>query len=95
MEKGKKIINQSKVNQIKKAKYTANENKSMVVDKDQIKLNIEKEFELVDAQRRSKIFRFTTRTIRNNLKSGNIQGSKNVPFQLLINEIEHLKKKKN
>ena len=37
MEKGKRLLT-SKVNQIKKSNYTANENKSMVVDKNQINL---------------------------------------------------------
>ena len=84
-KKEKRLLT-SKVNQIKKSNYTANENKSMVVDKNQINLNIEKkEFELVDA-RSNQRFLGLQPEIRNNLKSGNIQGSKNVPYAELINE---------
>ena len=75
-----------------KTKYKASENKSLVIDKKQIIKNIaNQKFQLIDA-RSEKRFLGLQPEPRKELKSGHIEGSKNVPFQLLINEDRTFKK---
>ncbi len=76
----------NKIKNFKKSIYHAKEISSLVLDKNQINLNIKKKsFELVDA--RSKV-RFLGKQpeSRKGLRSGNIEGSKNLPFSDLINK---------
>jgi len=78
--------------EIKKTKYKASENKSLVINKKQIIENIvSQKFQLIDA-RSEKRFLGLQPEPRKELKSGHIEGSKNVPFQLLINEDRTFKK---
>ena len=78
----------------KKSSYLANENKSLVLNKEQINANIEnKSFELVDARSRERFLGLQPES-RKGLKSGNIEGSKNMPFTELINSADHTFKKK-
>ena len=78
----------------KKSSYLANENKSLVLNKEQINANIEnKSFELVDARSRERFLGLQPES-RKGLKSGNIEDSKNMPFTELINSADHTFKKK-
>ena len=73
--------------------YIAKENLRMVLDKNQIDTNINnKTFELIDA-RSKKRFQGLQLEFRKNLTSGNIPGSKNLPFKLLINKKNNTFKK--
>ena len=75
-----------------KTNYIAVEDNSLVVNKDQINLNIKnKKFQLIDA-RGEKRFLGLESEPREGMRSGNIEGSKNLPFRLLINEDRTLKK---
>ena len=57
----------------------------MVIDKDQVSKNIyNKNFELIDARNKER-FQGLHPEPRKELKSGNIKGSKNLPFTELIN----------
>ncbi len=77
------------------SEYIAHEDSSLVLDKSQINSNInDKIFELVDA-RSKKRFLGNAPEPRKQLKSGNIQGSKNLPFTELINKFDKTFKKKN
>ena len=79
----------------KKSLYLANENKSLVLNKEQINANIEnKSFELVDARGRERFLGIQPET-RKELKSGNIKNSKNMPFTELVNINDHTFKKKD
>ena len=82
------------IKKIGRTNYTAKENLQLVLNKDQINRNIiDKEFQLIDA-RDEKRFLGLQPELRKELKSGNINGSKNLPFQELINkETRTLKKK--
>ena len=74
--------------------YIARENLKMVLDKDQINLNIKnKTFELIDARNKER-FQGLQAEPRKDLKSGNIEGSKNLPFVDLINIENNTFKKK-
>ena len=76
-----------------KSSYLAYENTSLVLDKDQIIDNIKnKSFELIDARGRERFLGLQPET-RKELKSGNIAGSKNMPFTELINSDRTFKKK--
>jgi len=78
----------------KKSSYLAGENKSLVLNKDQITANIKnKSFELVDARSRERFLGLQPES-RKGLKSGNIEGSKNMPYTELINSTDHTFKKK-
>ena len=78
----------------KKSSYLAGENKSLVLNKDQITANIKnKSFELVDARSRERFLGLQPES-RKGLKSGNIEDSKNIPFTELINSADHTFKKK-
>ena len=82
------------IKKIGKSSYIAKENFQLVLNKNQINKNIiDKEFQLIDA-RGEKRFLGLQPEPRKELKSGNINGSKNLPFQGLINkETRTLKKK--
>ena len=83
----KKIIN------IKKSKYVAKENTSLVINKDDVNKNIDsKKFQLIDA-RGEKRFLGLQPEPRKELRSGNIKGSINLPFQKLLEQDRTFKKK--
>lgn len=84
-------ISKTKI-KILKSKYNAIENPSLVINKNQINENIKRnKFQLIDA-RGEKRFLGLQPEPREDLKSGHIQGSKNLPFQLLINNDRTFKK---
>ena len=75
--------------------YQATENPSLVLNKIQIDSNIKnKVFELVDARSKER-FQGEQPEFRKELKSGNIEGSKNLPFIELINKSDKTFKEKN
>ncbi len=75
--------------------YQATENSSLVLNKNQIDSNIKnKIFELVDARSKER-FQGEQPEFRKELKSGNIEGSKNLPFIELINKSDKTFKEKN
>ena len=77
-----------------KSSYSAHENISLVLNKDQIITNIKnKSFELIDARGRERFLGLQPEA-RKELRSGNIKGSKNMPFTELINGNDHTFKKK-
>ena len=68
-----------------KSKYKASEDTALVIDKHQVNENIKKKkFLLVDA-RGEKRFLGLQPEPREGMRSGHIKGSKNLPFNLLIN----------
>ena len=82
------------IKKFKKSSYLAQEDKSLVLNKDQIIANIKnKTFKLIDARGRERFLGLQPEA-RKELKSGNIEGSKNVPFLELINSKDHTFKKK-
>ena len=82
------------IKNFKKSSYSAQENKSLVINKNQIIDNIRnKSFELIDARGRERFLGLQPEA-RKELKSGNIEGSKNIPFLELINSKDHTFKKK-
>ncbi len=81
-----------KIQKIFKSEYKATEDTSLVINKDQVNENIEKKnFLLIDA-RGEKRFLGLQSEPREGMKSGHIKGSKNLPFQLLINKDRSFKK---
>ena len=77
----------------KKSRYIANENTSLVINKDEVNKNINsKKFQLIDA-RGEKRFLGLQPEPRKELKSGNIKGSINLPFQKLLEQDRTFKKK--
>jgi len=77
----------------KKSRYIANENTSLVINKDEVNKNIKsKKFQLIDA-RGEKRFLGLQPEPRKELKSGNIKGSINLPFQKLLEQDRTFKKK--
>ena len=83
----KKIIN------IKKSKYVAKENTSLVINKDDVNKNIDsKKFQLIDARGEQRFLGLQPEP-RKELRSGNIKGSINLPFQKLLEEDRTFKKK--
>ena len=83
----KRSISQE-IKKINKSNYIANENLQLVLSKDQINKNIiSKKFQLIDA-RGEKRFLGLQPEPRKELRSGNIKGSKNLPFQELINNMK-------
>jgi len=87
----KKPVSIEKI-KILETKYNATEDKSLVIDKKQVVENIiSQKFQLIDA-RSEKRFLGLQPEFRKELKSGNIEGSKNLPFQLLINKDRTFKK---
>jgi len=78
---------------ISKTNYETKENSSMVINKSQVKKNIlDKRFQLIDARSKER-FSGVVPEPRQGLRSGHIEGSKNLPFQLLLNEDRTFKKK--
>ena len=78
---------------ISRTKYKAKEDSSMVLNKEQIKKNIlNKKFQLIDARSKQRFLGLQPEP-RKGLKSGHIQGSKNLHYQLLINNDRTFKKK--
>jgi len=76
-----------------KSKYIAEENASLVINKDEVNKNIENQkFQLIDA-RGEKRFLGLQAEPRKELKSGNIKGSINLPFQKLLEKDRTFKKK--
>ena len=67
----------------------------MVLDKDQINFNIQdKSFELIDARSKERFLGLHPEP-REGLRSGNITGSKNIPFTEFININDRTFKKKD
>ncbi len=78
---------------ISKTNYETKENSSMVINKSQVKKNIlDKRFQLIDARSKER-FSGVVPEPRQGLRSGHIEGSKNLPFQLLLNKDRTFKKK--
>ena len=83
------------ITKISKTNYKTNENLSMVINKTQVKNNIlDKKFQLIDARNKERYLGLVPEP-RKGLKSGHIEGSKNIPFQLLLNEDRTFKKKED
>jgi thiosulfate/3-mercaptopyruvate sulfurtransferase len=91
IKENRKITTDIKINPL--SSYIAEENLNMVVTKEKVDQNIiSKKFELIDARSEA---RFLGKQLepRKELKSGNIKGSKNLPFQNIINEDNTFKNK--
>jgi thiosulfate/3-mercaptopyruvate sulfurtransferase len=83
----KKIISNDR------SKYIAIENTSLVINKDDVNKNIiNKRFQLLDARGEQRFLGLQSEP-RKELKSGNIKGSINLPFQKLLREDRTFKKK--
>ena len=81
------------IKKFEKSSYSAHENTSLVLNKDQIVTNIKnKSFELIDARGRERFLGLQPEA-RKELRSGNIEDSKNMPFTELINNDRTFKKK--
>ena len=77
---------------ILRSEYKATENYSMVINKDQVDKNVKnKKFQLIDARPEKRFFGLEPEP-RKGMKAGHIEGSKNLPFQLLINKDRTFKK---
>ena len=82
-----------KVISIEKSKYVAKENTSLVINKDEVNKNIDsKKFQLIDARGEQRFLGLQPEP-RKELRSGNIKGSINLPFQKLLKEDRTFKKK--
>ena len=80
------------VNNYEKSKYVAKENKSLVLNKDEVNKNIHsKKFQLIDARGEKRYLGLQPEP-REGLRSGHVKNSINLPFQLLINEDRTFKK---
>jgi thiosulfate/3-mercaptopyruvate sulfurtransferase len=94
----KKWINEKrptskKLIDIEKSKYIAKENTSLVINKDEVNKNIDsKKFQLIDARGEQRFLGLQPEP-RKELRSGNIKGSINLPFQKLLRENRTFKKK--
>ncbi len=78
---------------ISRSDYKAIEHKSIVINKRQVEDNISsKKFQLIDARSKQRFLGIQPE-IRKGLRSGHIEGSKNLPFQLLLNEDRTFKKR--
>ena len=76
-----------------KSYYQSNENSSLVINKSKIIKNItQNEFQLIDARGEQRFLGLQPEP-RKELRSGNIKGSINLPFQKIINENRTFKKK--
>ena len=85
----------NKVKKFNKSEYAVIENKSLVKNKDQIKENIiSKQFELIDARSEQR-FKGLVPEPREDLRSGNIKNSKNIPFIECLNKNDRTFKKKD
>jgi thiosulfate/3-mercaptopyruvate sulfurtransferase len=86
--KKEKRSTSQEIKKIIKSNYTAKANLKLVLNKDQINRNIvSNKFQLIDA-RGEKRFLGLQPEPRKELRGGNIKGSKNLPFQELINNTE-------
>ncbi len=78
---------------IEKSKYIAKENTSLVINKDEVNKNINsKKFQLIDARGEQRFLGLQPEP-RKELRSGNIKGSINLPFQKLLEENRTFKKR--
>ncbi len=78
-----------------KSKYIAVENKSLVINKEEVNKNIiNKKFQLLDARGEQRFLGLQPEP-RKELKSGNIKGSINLPFQKLLKKDRTFKKKED
>ena len=85
MVKGKKTTSKEPA-KIFRTNYKAKEDKSIVINKKQIEENISsKKFQLIDARSKQRFLGMQPEP-RQGLRSGHVQGSKNLPFQLLLND---------
>ena len=76
-----------------KSNYRANENSSLVISKSKVNENItQNKFQLIDARGEQRFLGLQPEP-RKELRSGNIKGSINLPFQKIINENRTFKKK--
>jgi len=76
-----------------KSNYRANENYSLVINKSKVNENItQNKFQLIDARGEQRFLGLQPEP-RKELRSGNIKGSINLPFQKIINENRTFKKK--
>ena len=83
--KNEKRSTSKEIKKTHKSNYTAYENSQLVLNKDQINKNIvSKRFQLIDARSEQRFLGLQPEP-RKELKSGNIKGSKNLPFLELIN----------
>ena len=90
---GEKKPTSKEILKIVYSKYKATEDTSLVINKDQVNQNIKKKnFLLIDA-RGEKRFLGLQPEPRKGMRSGHIEGSKNLPFQLLINKDRTFKKR--
>tara|TARA_A100001015_G_scaffold305223_1_gene397607 strand:- start:3309 stop:4121 length:813 start_codon:yes stop_codon:yes gene_type:complete len=81
------------IKEYEKSYYSAHENTSLVLNKEQIIANIKnKSFELIDARGRERFLGLRPEP-RKELRNGNIEGSKNMPYTELINDDHTFKKK--
>ena len=84
----------SEVKKFEKTSYMAKENSNLVLNKEQIIANIQnKVFELIDARSKERFLGLEPEA-RKELRSGNINGSKNMPFTQLINQEDRTFKNK-
>ena len=92
MEK-RKAPTSKEIISFKKSIYKAREELSLVISKDQVNKNIvNKKFQLIDARGNQRFLGLQPEP-RKELKSGNIKGSINLPFQELIKEDRTFKKR--
>ena len=83
------------VKQYEKSSYKADENSNLVLNKKQIVSNIESgSFQLIDARDKERFLGLQAEP-RKELKSGNIEGSKNLPFTTLIHDDRTFKSKED
>ncbi|MDC3157219.1 rhodanese-like domain-containing protein [Candidatus Pelagibacter bacterium] len=83
----KEIIKNDKTN------YKSNENSSLVINKSKVNENItQNKFQLIDARGEQRFLGLQPEP-RKELRSGNIKGSINLPFQKIINKNRTFKKK--
>ena len=83
--KNENRLTSQETKKINKSNYTAKENLQLVLNKDQINRNIvNNKFQLIDARGEQRFLGLQPEP-RKELKSGNIKGSKNLPFQELVN----------
>ena len=76
-----------------KSNYRANENSYLVINKSKVNENIiQNKFQLIDARGEQRFLGLQPEP-RKELRSGNIKGSINLPFQKIINENRTFKKK--
>ncbi len=78
-----------------KSKYLASENSSLVINIDEVNKNIiSKKFQLIDARGKQRFLGLQPEP-RKKLRSGNIEGSINLPFQELLEKNRTFKKKED